>query len=51
VWQAGSERWTIIEGELRLALGELELLVESVDFLPVGEHFFFLLREVWPFGH
>ena len=51
VGQAGGKWWTIIEGELRLALGELKLLVEGIDLLPVSQHFFFLLREIWPFGH
>jgi len=49
--QSSGEGGTVVEGEGRLALGELELFVEGVDFLPVGEDFFFLLGEVWPFRH
>jgi hypothetical protein len=25
--------------------------VEGIDLLPVSQHFFFLLREIRPFGH
>jgi len=41
----------IVEGELWLARRHLELLLERVDFSPVGEDLFFLSREVWLVRH
>ena len=44
--QTSSKRWTVVESELRLALRELKLLMEGIDFLPKLEYLFFFLREV-----
>ena len=44
--QTSSKRWAVIESELRLALRELKLLMEGIDFLPKLEYLFFFLREV-----
>ena len=45
--QARGEGRAIVEGELGLALAQLELLVEGVDLLPELEDFLFLIWEVW----
>ena len=44
--QARGEGRAIVEGELGLALAQLELLVEGVDPLPVGQHVLLLRGEV-----
>jgi hypothetical protein len=49
--QTSSKRWTVVESELRLALRELKLLMEGIDFLPKLEYLFFFLREVWFVGY
>ena len=46
VGQARGEGRAIVEGELGLALALLELLVEGVDPLPVGQHVLLLGGEV-----
>jgi hypothetical protein len=46
-----SEGRAIIECVEGLALGELELLLECVDLLPILEHFLFLLGEVRSLGN
>mmetsp|Transcript_26727 Transcript_26727/g.33313 ORF Transcript_26727/g.33313 Transcript_26727/m.33313 type:complete len:503 (-) Transcript_26727:26-1534(-) len=46
VRQSSSEGGAIVEGEFRLALAELELLLEGINLLPVGEHVLFLGGEV-----
>ena len=43
---SGGKRWAIVESELGFSFRHLKLLVEGVDLLPVGKHFFFLSREV-----
>jgi hypothetical protein len=49
--QTSSERWSIIKGEGRFALGQFKLLLESLNLFPVLEDFFFFLGEVGPFRH
>ena len=44
--QTGREGRSIVESELWLALGHLQLLVECIDFIPVGQHFLLLGGEV-----
>jgi len=46
-----SEGRTIVECVEGLALRELELLLESVDVLPVLENFLFLFGEVRSLGN
>ncbi len=43
---ASGEGGAVVEGELGLSLGHFELSMECVDLIPVGQHFFFLGREV-----
>jgi hypothetical protein len=45
-----SEGRPIIEGVLGLSLGELQLLLEGVNLLPVFEDFLFFLREIRSLG-
>ena len=42
---------TVIEGEFRLALRELKLLLEGLDLLPKLQNFDFLFGEVGSFGN
>ena len=44
--ESGGEGRAIVERVQGLALGQLELLLESVDLLPILQHFLFLLGEV-----
>lgn len=46
VRESGGEGGAIVEGELWLALRQLELLLERADFIPVLQYFLFLSREV-----
>ncbi len=49
--QASGEWGSIVERELGLILSELELLLESVDVLPILENFLFFLGEVGSLGN
>ena len=49
--QTSSEGWAIVESKGFLALGVLELLVESVNVCPELEHFLLLSWEVGPVGN
>jgi hypothetical protein len=51
VREPSGERRPVIECIEGFALGELELLLEGVDVLPVLENFLFLLGEVRSFGN
>ena len=46
VRKSSGEGGSVVEGELGFALGQLELLLEGIDFGPVGEDVFFLGWEV-----
>jgi hypothetical protein len=47
--QTSGKRRSIVEGEGGLSLGEFELLLESIDLLPVPKHLLFFLWEIWSF--
>jgi len=51
VGKPGGEGRAIVECVEGLTLRELELLLESVDVLPVLEHFLFLFGEVRSLGN
>jgi len=46
VGKSGGEGRAIVECVQGFSLGELELLLESVDFLPIFQYFLFLFGEV-----
>ena len=51
VGHASGERGAVVEGEGGLVFGQLELLVEGVDFLPEGEDALLFVGEIRPLGH
>lgn len=44
--QTSRERWAIVEGEFRPALGEFQASLEGIDLTPELDNLFFLLRKV-----
>lgn len=51
VRESSGKRRSIVESELGLVFGELELLLEGIDVVPELENFLFLLGEVGSFGY
>ena len=49
--QSCCEGGSVVEGELGLTFGQFELLLEGINFCPIGEYVFFLGWEVRLFGH